>query len=179
MPAEIQLANSICQDCKTDLSNAQDTNALRHASTRSEISSKNQLTCHDYLGARFVRDHHKHAVGLQYQKLFFQLNLKILLNSFNSNMKSTRQIKTHCQRLFKKARRSNVKSTHLQKRIQCEMKKQTPNKNKVMKWQKKSAKYVNRGLRDINEFDSLIKNNRDENEILFNVEKACILFLNK
>ena len=111
MPAEIQLANSICQDCKTDLSNAQDTNALRHASTRSEISSKNRLTCHNYLGARFVRNHHKHGVGLRYQKLFFQVNLKSLLTSFNSNMKSTRQIKTHRQRLFTKARRSNLKST--------------------------------------------------------------------
>ena len=29
----------------------------------------------------------------------------------NSNMKSTRQIETRCQRLFEKARRSNVKST--------------------------------------------------------------------
>ena len=42
-----------------------------------------------------MRDHHKHGVGLQYQKLFFRHYFKILLTSFNSNMKSTRQIKTY------------------------------------------------------------------------------------
>ena len=50
----------------------QDINALGHASTRSEISGKNRLTYHEYLSARFVRDHHKHGVGLRYQKLFVQ-----------------------------------------------------------------------------------------------------------
>ena len=94
-------------------------------------------------------------------------------------MKSTRQIETRRQRLFEKARKSNVKSGRLQKRIQREMSRQNPNMNKVMKWQKKSVKYVNRGLRYVNEFDSLIKDNRDENEISFNVEKACMLFLNE
>ena len=94
-------------------------------------------------------------------------------------MKSTRQIETRRQRLFEKARKSNVKSRCLQKRIQREMRRQNPNMNKVMKWQKKSVKYVNRGLRYMNEFDSLIKDNRDENEISFNVEKVCMLFLNE
>ena len=94
-------------------------------------------------------------------------------------MKSTRQIETRRQRLFEKARKSNVKSRRLQKRIQHEMRRQNPNMNKVMKWQKKSVKYVNRGLRYMNEFDSLIKDNRDENEISFNVEKVCMLFLNE
>ena len=94
-------------------------------------------------------------------------------------MKSTRQIETRRQRLIEKARKSNVKSRRLQKRIQREISRQNPNMNKVMKWQKKSVKYVNRGLRYMNEFDSLIKDNRDENEISFNVEKACMLFLNE
>ena len=94
-------------------------------------------------------------------------------------MKSTRQIETRRQRLIEKARKSNVKSRRLQKRIQREISRQNPNVNKVMKWQKKSVKYVNRGLRYMNEFDSLIKDNRDENEISFNVEKACMLFLNE
>ena len=52
------------------------------------------------------------------------------------------------------------------------MQKQTPNMNKVMKWQKKSAKYVNRGLRYMNKFDSLVKDNSEEKEIAFNMEKV-------
>ena len=70
-------------------------------------------------------------------------------------MKSTRQIETRRQHLFEKARRSNIKSRRLQKRIQREIRRQNPNMNKVMKWQKKFVKYVNRGLRYMNEFDSL------------------------
>ena len=31
----------------------------------------------------------------------------------------------------------------------------------------------------MNKFDSLTKDNHDENEISFNVEKACMLFLNE
>ena len=80
-------------------------------------------------------------------------------------------------KLFEKARKSNFKSRRLQKLIQREMRRQNPNMNKVMKWQKKSVKYVNRGLCYMNEFDSLVKDNRDENEISFNV--ACMLFLNE
>ena len=56
-------------------------------------------------------------------------------------MKSTRQIETRRQRLFEKA-----KKAMLSRLVQREMKKQTPTMSKVMKWQNKSAKYVNRGL---------------------------------
>ena len=94
-------------------------------------------------------------------------------------MDSTRRIETLRQHLFEKARRSNVKSTRLQKKIQREMQKQTPNMNKVMKWQKRSVKYVNRGLRYMNKFDSLVKDNGEEKEIAFNMEKVCILFVDK
>ena len=171
-PAVLQLANSVPQDRKTDLTNAQDINALKHASTRPEISGKNQLTYRNYLSARFVRLHHKHGVALGYQRLLVQVNFKTLLTSFNSNMKSARQIETCRRRLLEKAR-SNFKSNRLQKLIQREMRKETPNMNKVMKWQEKSARYVNRGLRYMNKFDA---QNEDNREISFNLEKVCTHF---
>ena len=82
-PAVLQLANSVRQDRKTDLTNAQGINALKHASTRPKISGKNQLTYRNYLSDRFVRHHYKHGVALRYQSLFVQVNFKTLLTSFN------------------------------------------------------------------------------------------------
>ena len=86
-------------------------------------------------------------------------------------MKSTRQIKTPRQRLLEKAKRSNDKSNRLQRKIQHEMQKRTPKMSKVMKWQEKSVKYVNRGLRYMNEFDA---QGEDNHEISFNLEKVCV-----
>ena len=114
-----------------------------------------------------MRDPHKHGVVLQYQKLFVKVNLKTVLTS--TNMESTRQIETRRQRLLEKAKRSNDKSNRLQCKIQREMQKRTPKMNKVMKWQEKSFKYVNRGLRYMNEFDAQGEDNR---EISFNLEKV-------
>ena len=86
-------------------------------------------------------------------------------------MKSTRQIKTRRQRLLEKAKRSNDKSNRLQRKIQREMQKRIPKMSKVMKWQEKSVKHVNRGLRYMNEFDVQGEDNR---EISFNLEKVCV-----
>ena len=116
-----------------------------------------------------MRDPHKHGVVLQYQRLFVKVNLKTVLTS--TNMESTRQIKTRHQCLLEKAKRSNDKSNRLQCIIQREMQKRTPKMNKVMKWQEKSVKYVNRGLRYMNEFDAQGEDNR---EISFNLEKVYV-----
>ena len=89
-------------------------------------------------------------------------------------MKSTRQIETRRQRLLEKARRSNDKSNRLQRKIQCEMQKRTPKMSKVMKWQEKSVKYVNRGLRYMNEIDEQGEDNRKQTEISFNLEKVYV-----
>ena len=123
-----------------------------------------------------MRHHHKHGVALRYQRLFVQVNFKTLLTSFNYSTKSARQVETCRRRLFEKARISNFKSNRLQKLIQREMRKETPNMNKVMKWQEKSARYVNRGLRYMNKFDA---QNEDNREISFNLEKVCTHFLVK
>ena len=89
-------------------------------------------------------------------------------------MKSTRQIETRRQRLLEKARRSNGKSNRLQRKIQREMQKRTPKMSKVMKWQEKSVKYVNRGLRYMNEIDAQGEDNREQTEISFNLEKVYV-----
>ena len=89
-------------------------------------------------------------------------------------MKSTRQIETRRQRLLEKARRSNDKSNRLQRKIQREMQKRTPKMSKVMKWQEKSVKYVNRGLRYMNEIDAQGEDNREQTEISFNLEKVYV-----
>ena len=89
-------------------------------------------------------------------------------------MKSTRQIETGRQRLLEKARRSNDKSNRLQRKIQREMQKRTPKMSKVMKWQEKSVKYVNRGLRYMNEIDAQGEDNREQTEISFNLEKVYV-----
>ena len=86
-------------------------------------------------------------------------------------MESTRQIEARRQRLLEKAKRSNDKSNRLQRKIQGEMQKRTPKMSKVMKWQEKSVKYVNRGLRYMNEFDTQGEDNR---EISFNLEKVYV-----
>ena len=89
-------------------------------------------------------------------------------------MKSTRQIETRRQRLLEKARRSNGKSNRLQRKIQREMQKRTPKMSKVMKWQEKSVKYVNRGLRYMNEIDAQGEDNREQTKISFNLEKVYV-----
>ena len=89
-------------------------------------------------------------------------------------MKSTRQIETRRQRLLEKARRSNDKSNRLQRKIQREMQKQTLKMSQVMKWQEKSVKYVNRGLRYMNEIDAQGEDNREQTEISFNLEKVYV-----
>ena len=86
-------------------------------------------------------------------------------------MESTRQIEARRQRLLEKAKRSNDKSNRLQRKIQGEMHKRTPKMSKVMKWQEKSVKYVNRGLHYMNEFDTQGEDNR---EISFNLEKVYV-----
>ena len=86
-------------------------------------------------------------------------------------MESTRQIEARRQRLLEKAKRSNDQSNRLQRKIQGEMQKRTPKMSKVMKWQEKSVKYVNRGLRYMNEFDTQGEDNR---EISFNLEKVYV-----
>ena len=92
-------------------------------------------------------------------------------------MKSRGQIEIRRQRLLEKARRSNAKSGRLQRKIQREMQKRSPRMTKVMKWQEKSARYVNRGLRYMNKFDALDKDNHEETEIFFNLEKVlCVQF---
>ena len=146
--------------------------ALRHASTRSEISSKNRLTFRGYLSGRFVRDPHKHGVVLWYQRLFVKVNLKTVLTS--TSMESTGEIEARRQRLLEKAKRSNDKSNRLQHKIQREVQKRTPKMSKIMKWQEKSVKYVNRGLRYMNEFDAQGEDNREQTEISFNLEKVCV-----
>ena len=95
-------------------------------------------------------------------------------------MKSTRQIKTRRQRLLEKAKRNNDKSNRLQRKIQREMQKRIPKMSKVMKWQEKSVRYVNRGLRYMNEFDAQGEDNREQTEIsLVCVKGMCIQFWTK
>ena len=48
--------------------------------------------------------------------------------------------------------------------------------NNFMKRQEKSAKYVNRGRRYMNEFDAQGEDNLEQTEISFNLEKVCIQF---
>ena len=92
-------------------------------------------------------------------------------------MESTRQIEARRQRLLEKARRSNFKATRLERKIQREMEKRSPQMTNVMKWQEKSARYVSRGLRYMNEFDALLKDNHEETKISFNLEKVlCVQF---
>ena len=55
------------------------------------------------------------------------------------------------QRLFNKATRVNKKSSRLQKKIQREVKKRSLDMTKINKWQEKSAKYANKGLRCLDE----------------------------
>ena len=62
----------------------------------------------------------------------------------------------------------------LQRKIQREMQKRTPKINKVMKWQEKSVKYVNRGLRYMNEIDAQSEDNCEQTEISFNLEKVYV-----
>ena len=88
-------------------------------------------------------------------------------------MESERQIAVHRQRLVEKARRSNAKSVRLQKKIQREVKKRNPDMGKILNWQKRSARHVNKGLRYMNSFDALRKENHEETKILFNIEKVC------
>ena len=46
--------------------------------------------------------------------------------------------------------------------------------SKVMKWQEKSVKYVNRGPRYMNEIDAQGEDNREQTEISFNLEKVYV-----
>ena len=92
-------------------------------------------------------------------------------------MESRGEIEVRRQRLLEQARRSNAESGRLQRKIQREMQKRSPRMTKVMKWQEKSAKYVNRGLRYVDKYDALGKDNREETEISFNLEKVfCVQF---
>ena len=58
-------------------------------------------------------------------------------------------------RLLKKARKSNAKSLKYLTNIQKEMSKNESNLAKVMKWQKKSIKAVNRGVRYLDQASAL------------------------
>ena len=79
----------------------------------------------------------------------------------------------------RKPTRSNAKSVRLQKNIQREVKKRNPDMGKILNWQKRSARHVNKGLRYMNSFDVLRKKNHEETKILFNIEKVrfpCFYF---
>ena len=94
---------------------------------------------------------------------------------FNSEMESSRQIEARRQRLIEKAARRNKKSKRLQRKIQREIEKKIPNMAKVSKWQDKSAKHVDKGLRYVDQMKTLGQDKNDQKtEISFKLEKVCL-----
>ena len=90
-------------------------------------------------------------------------------------MEATHTIEERRQRLIEKAARRNKKSKRLQKKIQREIEKKNPNMIKVSKWQDKSAKHVDKGLRYMDQMKTLGQNKNDQKtEISFNLEKVCL-----
>ena len=77
------------------------------------------------------------------------------------------------QPLLNKARRAHKKSNRLQKKIQRAVIQKNPDIAKIDKWQNKSSKYVDKGLRYLDEIDALNKDEHHESlEINFKMEKV-------
>ena len=92
-------------------------------------------------------------------------------------MEATPTIEARRQRLIEKAGRRNMKSKRLQKKIQREVQRKSPNMARISKWQNKSAKHVNKGLRYLDRMNALglgEDQNDQETEVSFKLEKVCL-----
>ena len=90
-------------------------------------------------------------------------------------MEATRTIEARRQRLIEKATRRNMKSKRLQKKIQREVQRKSPNMARISKWQNKSAKHVNKGLRYLDRMNALGEEQNDQGtEVSFKLEKVCL-----
>ena len=90
-------------------------------------------------------------------------------------MEATPTIEARRQRLIEKAARRNMKSKRLQKKIQREVQRKSPNMARISKWQNKSAKHVNKGLRYLDRMNALGEDQNDqETEVSFKLEKVCL-----
>ena len=75
---------------------------------------------------------------------------------------------------IKLARQASKESSRLQKKIQIEVAKRSPDMTRINKWKKKSAKHVNKGLRYLDEIEALDKHDKTK-EITFKLEKVCFV----
>ena len=90
-------------------------------------------------------------------------------------MEATRTIEARRQRLIEKAARRNMKSKRLQRKIKREVQKKSPNMARISKWQNKSAKHVNKGLRYLDRLNALGEEKNDQRtEISFKLEKVYL-----
>ena len=90
-------------------------------------------------------------------------------------MEATHTIEARRQHLIEKAARRNMKSKHLQKNIQRKVQRKSPNMASISKWQNKSAKHVNKGVRYLDRMNALGENKNDQGtEISFKLEKVCL-----
>ena len=64
-------------------------------------------------------------------------------------MESSAKIEARRRMLFEEASKSNKKSTHLLKKVEPEIRKPNPDMTKVLMWQRKSAKLIEKGLRHL------------------------------
>ena len=83
------------------------------------------------------------------------------------------EVRRQC--LLNKASRAHKKSNRLQKKIQRAVIQKNPDISKIGKWQSKSAKYVDKGLRYLDEIGALNKDEHHESlEINFKMEKVSL-----
>ncbi len=88
-------------------------------------------------------------------------------------MESSSSVESRRQHLLAKATKANKISSRLQNKIQREITKRSPDMTKINKWQEKSARYVNKGHRYLDEIGALVQDNQQATEISFNLEKVC------
>ena len=94
-------------------------------------------------------------------------------------MESSAKIEARRQRLFEKASKSNKKSTRLLKKVEREIRKPNPEMTKVLTWQRKSAKLIEKGLRYLGEGKTLGKRgySQAETEVAFNMEEVSARYV--
>ena len=110
-------------------------------------------------------------LGLLENFILIILNPK--MKSVKRSLNEANKHEVRRQRLLNKARRAHKKSSRLQK-IQRAVTKQNPDMSKINKWQNKSSKYVDKGLRYLDEIDTLDKDENHESlDVNFKLEKVC------
>ena len=105
---------------------------------------------------------------------FILIILNPKMKSVKRSLNEANKHEARRQRLLNKARRAHKKSSRLQKKIQRAVTKQNPDMSKINKWQNKSSKYVDKGLRYLAEIDALDKDENHESlDVNFKLEKVC------